>query len=394
MTRTLRGLGLAAALLCLSLVVSRAQTQTTPTAAYVYIQIQGPQGSVYGFRASSSGTLSTISGSPFKPVGEIVGSTPTKFFTAGKDLLHAYALDSSGVIHSQIGQMAVFDYSGSECGSATSGQNGAVLDHSGQYMFVLLENGDPQTSNCTAFQSYKINSDGSFEFVGVNQIPDRHDMGTVSILGNEKFAYATNVPLGTASAPYAMDRDSAGALQAFSPFLWNTPDLNGGSYNIFAPDASPAANYLVLQLYPFYVNHLDPPQLASYTVASNGSISTTNTSSNMPTSALFDYTMGNAARSTFSPSGNMFTLYADNGIGNAASGIEIYNFNGAAPLTLYKTLLTGTPIDQVAWDSSNHMYAISQSENKLFVFTVTSTSVVEDSSWSIGSPFKMVVVSE
>jgi hypothetical protein len=75
-------------------------------------------------------------------------------------------------------------------------------------------------------------------------------------------------------------------------------------------------------------------------------------------------------------------------------GIEIYNFNGAAPLTLYKKLLTGTSIDQVAWDSSNHLYAISKSTNELYVFTVTPTSEAEDTSWSIGSPFLMAVVSQ
>ena len=81
-------------------------------------------------------------------------------------------------------------------------------------------------------------------------------------------------------------------------------------------------------------------------------------------------------------------------MGNAASGIEIYNFNGAAPLALYKTLLTDTPIGQVAWDSSNHLYAISPSTTTLYVFTVSPASVTEDTSISIGSPYKMIVVSE
>jgi hypothetical protein len=106
----------------------------------------------------------------------------------------------------------------------------------------------------------------------------------------------------------------------------------------------------------------------------------------MPTSTL------DASQSTFSPSGNLFVLYAVDEFGGG--GIEIYKFNGAAPLTLYKTLLSGTPIDQVAWDSSNHLYAISTHTNKLYVFTVTPTSVTEDSSISIGLPWDMVVVSE
>jgi hypothetical protein len=40
------------------------------------------------------------------------------------------------------------------------------------------------------------------------------------------------------------------------------------------------------------------------------------------------------------------------------------------------------------------MYAISKAANKLYVFTVTPTSVTEDTAWSIGSPYKMVVVSD
>ena len=107
----------------------------------------------------------------------------------------------------------------------------------------------------------------------------------------------------------------------------------------------------------------------------------------MPTSPF------NAPASTFSPSGAFFVVYTANGE-NPQSGIEIYKFNGASPLTPYKAVLSGTSINQVAWDSSNHLYAISESENKLYVFTVTSTSVTEDSSWSIGSPFQMIVVSE
>src|SRR4029079_10097771 len=62
--------------------------------------------------------------------------------------------------------------------------------------------------------------------------------------------------------------------------------------------------------------------------------------------------------------------------------------------TLYKKLLTGTPINQVAWDSSNHLYATSRATNKLYVFTITSTSVTQNASYSIASPIRLVVVSQ
>jgi hypothetical protein len=159
-------------------------------------------------------------------------------------------------------------------------------------------------------------------------------------------------------------------------FAETDPTLANGYYVPYSPDASPSGNHVVVQLYPDDGN---PPQLGSYTVASNGSLTTTNNSSSMPTSALVQpYT-------TFSPSGKLFVAYAD--------GIEIYKFNGAAPLALWQTVLSGTSISQVAWDGSNHLYAISE-ENKLYVFTVTPTSVTETSSINIGSPFEMVVVSK
>lgn len=45
--------------------------------------------------------------------------------------------------------------------------------------------------------------------------------------------------------------------------------------------------------------------------------------------------------------------------GGSDEGMSIYKFNGAAPLTLYKTLLDGASVNQVAWDSSNHLYVTS-----------------------------------
>jgi hypothetical protein len=109
----------------------------------------------------------------------------------------------------------------------------------------------------------------------------------------------------------------------------------------------------------------------------------------MPTTGL------EAPGSTFSPDGKLFVLFGDQEpAGASGSGIEIYSFNGAAPLTFYKSLLTGTQIDEVAWDSSNHLYAMSSHTNELYVFTVTSTSVTQDSVLSIGSPFWMVVASQ
>jgi hypothetical protein len=388
MTHAVRGLGLVSCLVlvstlaasCLAQSDRQADAAATSTAAYVYIQIQGPEGSVYGFRASSNGHLSAIPGSPFKPAGEIVGATPTKFFTLGEDLIHSYGIASDGAIESQLSQVPFGDYD-KQCGAQQSGSGGAVLDHTGKYIYVDF--------GCAAgdeLQTYLIHADGTFTYDGDADLPQCFcGYGLPSILGNESFAYADDIS-GHAAAPIGFRRESSGTLQLMQ-FNEKDPPLDGHDYfSVEGPDASPTGNYVILQLYP---DGGEPVQLASYTVDAEGNISTTNTLSNMPTSA------NDQPLTTFSPSGDLFVAYSgySGGTPNTPQRIEIYKFNGAAPLTLWRTLLSGVDVRQVAFDRSGHLYAISD-EGRLYVFTVTSTSVTETSSIGIGSPFEMVVISE
>jgi hypothetical protein len=385
MTHVLRGLGLAVTLVPVLTLVNAQQARaqsTSSTAAYVYIQIQGPEGAVYGLSASSAGKLTAIPGAPWKPAGQIVGDNKSQFFTLGDENLYSYGVTSDGAIRAEAGRASILDYSGGACGSGKSGANGAVLDHTGSYMYVMLEYGGDDS--CAAYQTYAITKAGSFDFAGDTEITNSGeegatDFGLPSILGNETFAFSQFLDsFGPVISSFK--RTSSGTLE----YLTNSTISSPGDDIPVAPDADPSGNYVVMQLYP---GDGPPGALGSYEVASNGDLSTTNTTSDMPAITL------TSPSSTFSPAGNLFVLYSSNGAGDG-NGIQIYNFNGAKPLTLYKTLLSGTPINQVAWDSSNHLYAISQSENKLYVFTVTSSAVTEDTEWSIGAPFKMIVVSE
>jgi hypothetical protein len=391
MMRSFHGLGFAVSLsLSLASTVTLApQATAQSTAANVYVQVQGPAGEVYGYSFSTTGQLTAIPGSPFNPGTQIVGGNKSQFFTLGKTSIHSYALGSNGAIGSQLSDIGFLGYAGGSCGGGTSGTASAVLDHSGQYIYVLLQNGGD--GSCAAYQSYKINSDGSFTFEGDTEEdfgqqsgPDFLSVDLPSIMGNETFAYADESS-GHDSAPIGFRRESSGTLQSMQ-FTETDPTLSEGSYTVEFPDASPNTGYVVFQLYP---NDSNPPQLGSYTVDSEGNLSTTNTSSTMPMSRLED------PNSTFSPDGTLFTLYAG-GRPNATlgNGIEVYNFNGASPLTLAQPFMNGTPINQVAWDNSSHLYAISQLDNKLFVFDANARSVGEYAPVSIESPNSMLVVSQ
>ena len=72
---------------------------------------------------------------------------------------------------------------------------------------------------------------------------------------------------------------------------------------------------------------------------------------------------------------------------------QLFNFTGTSQVTARTGLLTTTEIDQVTWDNSNHLYAISHPSGKLYVFTVTSISVTQapGSPYTITKPGRLVV---
>jgi hypothetical protein len=72
---------------------------------------------------------------------------------------------------------------------------------------------------------------------------------------------------------------------------------------------------------------------------------------------------------------------------SGTTGLQVLHFNGANPATLYTTLLSGVRVDQEFWDNANHLYAISNSAGKLYVFTVTPTT----HSQAPGSPYAITV---
>jgi len=133
---------------------------------------------------------------------------------------------------------------------------------------------------------------------------------------------------------------------------------------------------------PSYCTLSGPYQLAAYTVNSGGNLTTTSTYKNMPSvlvGGVTDYSM--------SPSGKFLAV-------GGSSGFEVFHFNGASPITKYTGLLTNNEVDQMFWDNANHVYAISRTAGKLYVFTVTSTGVTQapGSPHSIRNPSSIIVL--
>jgi WD40 repeat protein len=117
-----------------------------------------------------------------------------------------------------------------------------------------------------------------------------------------------------------------------------------------------------------------PVQIAVYSADSAGKLTTTSTAENMPkTKAGPTYGINDI---WMSPSGKLLAV-------GGTSGLQVFHFNGTNPVTTYTALLTKEEIDQMFWDNNNHLYALSRTAGKLYVFTVTPTSHIQ----APGSPY-------
>ena len=359
--------------------VSPAATPTAAGVAYVYV---GTTKGVYLYDAASNGKLTTVSGSPFRNTGLLVGSNGKYLFSLGTNWIHVYGVASNGAMKPQVFTLNTQNFLGANCGAT----GGAVLDHTGQNLYVLLNaTGGPGV--CAAYQTYNIaKSSGALTFNGA-AVHDTSDpeqgagFFAFTITGNDEFAYATNVFDPYIPGLSALQRESSGTLDYVTFNEANpTPPSGAPYYFPFNLTADPT-NHLAIAL--------EIPggdmQLGSFTVDEHGNISSTNTSANMPNPHVYPTAMN------MSPSGKFLAVATD----FAEPGLQVFHFNGANPITSFSGVLTTAPIYEIHWDNNDHLYALSNSTNKLYAYTVTSSSItaVPGSPYTIAStPNALVVV--
>lgn len=388
--------------LCLSLTIpTLTQTPDIPEAtslaapvAYIYV---GTTSGVVLFDAASNGKLTKVAGSPFQTSGLAVGSNGKYFLSLGTNQIRSYPIASNGSIGKQVANINTQLFDGAECSDAGTGGGNflppAVLDHTGKnlyvYFFTEFNSGGP-SGGCASIQTYNISTSGAFAFNGSALFGNNAGNGLFqipSMTGNDAFSYASGY-FGTAGDPgdnlvYGFKRVSSGELVDWDLNIKYPAAPNGASFlpGLFTADPT---NHLAMATSAFYGNGGDwifgPTQLASFTADAKGNLTSTNTSANMPTPKV------NPSSMNMSPSGKLLAV--------AGSGLQVFHFNGAAPITPYSSILTTALIDRIRWDNSNHLYALSESTNKLYVYTVTPTSItqVAGSPYTVNNPNALIVV--
>jgi hypothetical protein len=79
-----------------------------------------------------------------------------------------------------------------------------------------------------------------------------------------------------------------------------------------------------------------------------------------------------------SPKGNLLALAG-------TGGLQVFHFNGGNPITPYAGLLATHGIEQIRWDTHDHLYGISMSCGRLYAFKITPTGHKQ----AAGSPYSV-----
>ncbi|HEY3705599.1 MAG TPA: hypothetical protein VGL22_11095 [Terracidiphilus sp.] len=352
------------------------QTSSGPS-AWVYVSSQiGTTGKsdVYGFAAASNGKLSAIPGSPFTVDLSRMAVNGVYLFGAPESgsMIDTYRIQSNG----SLSYAASVDSSGPN--KCTNAPLNVFLDHSGGSLYDMYYWGDSICSNNT-YQAWKlVKSTGALTYDGSAGASEEL-AGALSFIANNVFAYTSSCYHSSPQIS-GFKRNSNGSLtQVNLAQVW--PMAASGGWCPYLAAADPT-NHLVIPVQPMggYGSPTGPFQLAAYTVnTGTGALSTTSTSANMPKVAVSGITA-----ISMSPSGKLVAVAG-------TAGLQVFHFNGASPLTACTGLMSSVEMDQVLWDNNDHLYAISNSSNRLAVFTVTPTSWSWVATYAVNKPVGLAV---
>jgi hypothetical protein len=364
------------AMLCMAVTCGRAAAAQTDAilqrsggqspVAYVYVSGASNE-NTKAFAAASDGRLTPVSGSPFH-TGYVtsMAASGKYLFVADTVYIYSFSIGSDGALK-QVASINAQQYNPGNYG----GPGILFLDRAGTTLYGtdFYCCGDDD-----AYQFFNIyDPTGELSYLGVTPATWSY-WEPLSFIGNNVYAYASEC--SEYSAIFGFQRNSDGTLTQLN-INPSVPAAPKGYY--YCPNLAVAdpANHVAIALTPAQgyepSQSAPPPQLASYTSDSSGNLTTKSTRFNMPKTAVKSVTdIG------ISPSGKLIAV-------GGTAGLQVFHFNGSKPITDYTGLLIRDQVDHFSWDNDNHLYAISKSAGKLFVFTITPTSV----SQAPGSPYKI-----
>jgi len=346
--------------------------------AFVYVS-SNPSGNgyqIYAFAANTDGHLTQVAGSPFLADVQNMALNGKYLFGSNGVDIYSFSIASDGALQ-EVGSVNAQQFNGGNCG----GPFALFLDHTGASLYDEDIYGNSCANN--SYQSFKIDgSTGELNYLGMTSEASPEFNVGLSFIGNNVYAYGSSCYHFSPSI-FGFQRSSDGTL-SWLDINPSMPVAKNGDFYCPYLTAEDPTNHLAISVQQFTGNwDLDgPAQLATYTADVSGNLTTTSTYSTMPTAAVQAVT-----DIWMSPSGGLLAVAG-------TGGLQVFHFNGSNPITHYTPLLTRDEVDQLFWDNDNHLYAISRSAGKLFVFTITPTKVSQapGSPYGITNPQNIIVL--
>lgn len=350
---------------------SAAPASTTPqgaaAAAFVYVasNFSSSNFDINAFSADSNGQLRPIPGSPFAANVKAMAANRNYLFGTDGSNIDSFSIGSDGALTQVSSVNAVQLTPGGLINDLFLDQTGTTL-HDLDYEFDGANDG---------YQSFSVDvSTGALTSLGGIAVDDQGE--SLSFVGDYGYT-ANNYHFNCSIDEFKRNND--GTLTRFSSVFPDPAGVPAG--RVYCPGAVAAGppNNLAVSLWD--INGSTGVLLATYTADSSGNLTSNSTFSNMPQTTI------GVGDLQISPSGEFVAA-------SGASGLQVFHFNGADPITASTGLLTQDPVDHIAWDNDNHLYAISGSTGKLLVFTVTATSVNQapGSPYTVNDPTAIVLV--
>jgi WD40 repeat protein len=340
--------------------------------AYVYVTSKSTnnKNEINAFAASANGKLTRVAGSPFSADVQKMAVNAKYVFGTNGVTIYSYGIEANGALR-EVASIDAQKFNQADCG----GPIGLFLDRSGSTLYDVDIYSDCSNN---AFQFFgSEGSTGGLSYRGTTAASSPEFYLPLSFLGNNEYAYGSSC-YHFGPTIYGFARGSDGSLT----HLGANPTLPAASTgNFYCPYLADTdtTNHVAVPVQPLSGFSWQPAgayQLATYTADNSGNLTTNSTYSNMPTTLAATGTANSLTDVAMSPSGKLLAV-AGNG------GLQVFHFNGANPVTHYTGLLYAAQVDQLFWDNDNHLYALSQTAGKLFVFTVTPTNYKQ----APGSPY-------
>jgi hypothetical protein len=345
--------------------------------AYVYVSSSPNNGSeqIDAYAASPDGTLTPIPGSPFAENGADLAVNKKWLFSSDTVNIYSFSIAADGALK-QVSSINAQELNGYNDGGPVN----LFLDRTGTTLYDEDIYGNNGANN--TYQFFDVNqSTGALSFLGATTSASPEFETPLSFIGSDAAGYGSSCYHGFQNI-YGFSRSGNGSLtdMNLNPAI---PSAATGGYCPYLA-ATDTKNNVAISLTPTEdgLTVIGPAQLGVYTADSSGNLTTNSTYENMPKVAA-----GSLNAMMASPSGKLLAVAG-------SKGLQLFHFNGANPITHYTYLLTTDGIDQIFWDNDHHLYALSQSAGKLYVFTVTPFSFgkAAGSPYAIASPEFLAVL--